>query len=209
MQRSKTHVGIDFDNTIVSYDALFHQLATEQGLIPRELAPNKTAVRDYLRSIGREDQWTALQGIAYGERMDGAAAFPGAVDFIRACLSDGGRVSIISHRTQAPIVGKPVDLHAAARAWLDRNGVVELVGSGNIHFELTRKEKVARLQAAACQYFIDDLPEFLSDLEFPSEVERVLFDPACAHEPDERWRKVRAWKDFGTRPLEFLAGIEH
>jgi hypothetical protein len=209
MRNAKIHIGIDFDNTIVSYDALFHRLATEQGLIPPALAPNKTAVRDYLRSIGQEAQWTALQGIAYGERMDGAAAFPGVFDFIRACLRDGARLSIISHRTQRPIVGEPVDLHAAARAWLDRNGVNDLVGPTNIHFELTRKEKVARLREAGCHYFIDDLPEFLSEFDFPPGVERVLFDPAGAHESDERWRKVSAWKDFGTRPLEFLAGIEH
>jgi hypothetical protein len=209
MQSSEIHIGIDFDNTIVSYDSLFHTLATEQGLIPRQLAPNKTAVRDYLRSVGKEERWTALQGIAYGERMDGAAAFPGAFDFIRACLRDGARVSIISHRTQKPIVGKPVDLHAAARAWLDRNSVTALVGSQNIHFELTRKEKVARLQAAACHYFIDDLPEFLGEPSFPSKVGRILFDPAGVHAPDKRWHVVREWFAFGPRPSHFLAELEY
>ena len=28
-------IGIDFDNTIVSYDALFHKVAREQGVIVR------------------------------------------------------------------------------------------------------------------------------------------------------------------------------
>lgn len=209
MQSSQIHIGIDFDNTIVTYDVLFHQLAAEQGLIPPELPPNKTAVRDYLRAIGQEPQWTALQGIAYGDRMGDAAPFPGVFDFIRASLRDGAHLSIISHRTQTPIAGKPVDLHAAARAWLDRNGISDLVGSTNIHFELTRKDKVARLRAVECHYFIDDLPEFLGEVDFPPEVERILFDPANAHEPDERWRKVSAWKDFGSQPLEFLAGIKH
>ena len=51
-------IGIDFDNTIVSYDALFHKVAREAGLVPESVAATKVAVRDYLREIGREDDWT-------------------------------------------------------------------------------------------------------------------------------------------------------
>src|SRR5262245_43078397 len=43
-------IGVDFDNTIVSYDALFHRIATERDLIPADLPVNKTAVRDHLRA---------------------------------------------------------------------------------------------------------------------------------------------------------------
>src|ERR1700730_10175386 len=94
MAWSATHVGIDFDNTIVCYDALFHRLACERSLIPRDLAANKTAVRDYLRTVSKENEWTALQGIAYGERMAEAAPFTEAFDFIRKCIRDGAKVSI-------------------------------------------------------------------------------------------------------------------
>ena len=48
-------IGIDFDNTIVCYDDVFHEVAREQGLIPNDLPANKGAVRDHLRAIGRED----------------------------------------------------------------------------------------------------------------------------------------------------------
>ena len=34
-------IGIDFDNTIVSYDELFYQIAQEKKLIPAELPVNK------------------------------------------------------------------------------------------------------------------------------------------------------------------------
>ena len=30
-------IGIDFDNTIVSYDTLFHKVAVEQGAVPGRL----------------------------------------------------------------------------------------------------------------------------------------------------------------------------
>ena len=42
-------IGIDFDNTIVSYDDLFHRLATERGLIPAAFPSRKTSMRDFLR----------------------------------------------------------------------------------------------------------------------------------------------------------------
>ena len=51
-------IGVDFDNTIVCYDRLFHRLARERGLIPETVPQTKGAVRDYLRSIDREDDWT-------------------------------------------------------------------------------------------------------------------------------------------------------
>ena len=39
-------IGLDFDNTIVTYDSLFHKVATEQGLVPASLPVSKLAVRD-------------------------------------------------------------------------------------------------------------------------------------------------------------------
>jgi hypothetical protein len=46
--------GIDFDNTIICYDRLFHQIALEGGLIPRDLPAEKNAGHDYLREQGRK-----------------------------------------------------------------------------------------------------------------------------------------------------------
>ena len=45
-------IGLDFDNTIVSYDELFHRVALEGGLVPGDLPVRKEAVRDYLREAG-------------------------------------------------------------------------------------------------------------------------------------------------------------
>ena len=42
-------LGIDFDNTLVNYDNLFHKVAVEKGLIKYSLPANKIAIRDYLR----------------------------------------------------------------------------------------------------------------------------------------------------------------
>ena len=44
-------IGVDFDNTIISYDSVFHKLASESGLIPSTVSKNKTAVRDFLERV--------------------------------------------------------------------------------------------------------------------------------------------------------------
>src|SRR5689334_1104441 len=111
-------IGLDFDNTIVRYDRLFHRLAVERSLLPVELPATKQAVRDHLRSIGREDDWTELQGIAYGPRIVDAEPWPGVLPFLWRCHQAGWRVVVVSHKTRHPYRGEKHDLHAAAHAFL-------------------------------------------------------------------------------------------
>ncbi len=47
------HIGVDFDNTMVCYDAIFHRVCLEKGLIPSEIPINKSEVRNYLRRGGK------------------------------------------------------------------------------------------------------------------------------------------------------------
>lgn len=177
-------IGIDFDNTIVSYDALFHKVAREQDLVPEGTPVNKVAVRDHLRRIGQEDRWTELQGYVYGARMDEASAYPGAIDFMRACLRGGHVPAIVSHKTRFPFLGPQYDLHAAARAWVEKHLAGEgerLVPQGQVFFELTKEEKLARIGDFGCEVFIDDLPEILASPAFPASVRPLLFDPEGHH----------------------------
>ncbi|NDC63388.1 MAG: hypothetical protein EBZ59_05240, partial [Planctomycetia bacterium] len=103
-------IGIDFDNTIVCYDGVFGRLAVEQGLVPPAAATSKTAIRDHLRALGREDRWTELQGAIYGPRMMDAPPFPGVLEFFAACRAAGTPVAIVSHRTRFPYLGERHDL---------------------------------------------------------------------------------------------------
>ena len=108
------HIGVDFDNTIVCYDALFHKVARERNLIPAGVPVNKSDVRNHLRRAGNEAAWTEVQGYVYGARMSEAAPYPGVREFFRACRHAGVRVSIISHKTKHPYLGEKYDLHEAA-----------------------------------------------------------------------------------------------
>jgi hypothetical protein len=196
MGAADLHLGVDFDNTIVCYDEVFHRLALEDGLIPASVPPDKTSVRNFLRQAGKEDRWTALQAIVYGARMSEAQPFPGVLDFFRACAARGVRTSIISHRTRQPIVGEPCDLHAAAYRWLEENSFTDHIPRDAIHFRETRADKVTRVREEGCSHFIDDLPEFLEESQLPRDLHRILFDPAGTSQPIAGVTRARSWAEI-------------
>ncbi len=194
-------IGVDFDNTIVSYEGVFHRVARERGMIPAGTATGKDAVRDYLRAAGREAEWTELQGHVYGERMAAAKPYPGVFDFFRRCGAGGVEVFVISHKTPRPYAGAAHDLPAAARAWMEAEGFFapERLGldRARVYFEPTKDSKLARIADLGCTHFIDDLPEFLAEPKFPKDVVRILFDPTDAH-PSRDFPRVRSWPEFAT-----------
>jgi hypothetical protein len=194
-------IGIDFDNTIVSYDELFYKVACEKDVVPVNTPVNKLAVRDYLRKLGREEIWTEMQGYVYGARMDEAIGYPGALDFIKRAAKDGHELFIVSHKTKYPFLGVQYDLHAAARSWVTKHlhvGGVPLIAPARIFFELTKEAKLKRAGQIGCEIFIDDLPEILLSEHFPPGVQRILFDPECNHAGLELpgCRIIQSWSDF-------------
>jgi len=189
-------IGVDFDNTLVSYDALFHRVALEGNLIPPELPHSKLSVRDYLRRAGKEDAWTEIQGTVYGARMDDAVAYPGAIDFLAWAKAEHKDLVIVSHRTRRPFLGHPYDLHDAARKWVSKFLVDRpqpLIKIADVYFELTKQEKLARIGGLDLDVFIDDLPEILLDEEFPGRTARVLFDPEEMYPANDRLPAFASW----------------
>lgn len=172
-------LGIDFDNTIVRYDDLFHRVAVERGWVPPDLRPRKNDIRDFLRRQGREDDWTALQGYIYGPRMAEAQPFPGVNEFFAHARRQCIPIHIISHKTRTPAVGPAYDLHRSARDWLTLQGFFDpaRVGlpPGHVFFGGTRPEKIRHIRDTGCTHFIDDLEETFLEESFPSGVERILF----------------------------------
>jgi len=198
-------LGIDFDNTIVCYDRLFHRLAVEQGLVPADVPATKADVRDYLRSIDREDDWTQLQGLAYGDRILEADPFPGVVDALSACHGAGMQLRIVSHKTRHPYRGPRYDLHEAAHHWLAHHGLIDPDRTGlncdNVYLELTKADKLHRIAELGCTHFIDDLPEFLAEPEFPDGVQPILFDPVGRYTDSFPLTAFRSWFEL----QQFLA----
>src|SRR6266576_549715 len=193
------HIGVDFDNTIVCYDALFHRVAREKGLIPTDLPVNKSDVRNYLRRVDNERAWTEMQGYVYGARMSEAAPYPGVLAFFQACRQAGIETSIVSHKTRHPFLGEKYDLHAAATAWLEQQGFFDAAQIGlpreSVFFELTKQAKLERIGQCGCTHFIDDLPEFLGEPGFPAAVQRILFDPNDLYPDEQRFGRIQAWAE--------------
>ena len=70
-------IGLDFDNTIICYDAVFLDAAKARGLLPAGFAGTKQQVRDTIRlAPGGEIEWQKLQGYVYGAGIGGAELFP-------------------------------------------------------------------------------------------------------------------------------------
>jgi Phosphotransferase enzyme family len=195
-------VAVDFDNTIVCYDDVFHRAAVEKGWLTagdRILA--KGAVRDTLRAQGMEEEWIHLQGYVYGAGMHLARPYPGVKDFFDKMRAAGIEAAIVSHRTKTPFRGPQTDLHAAAQSWLAREGFLDPARTGldetNVYFELTKEQKLARIAALQPHYFIDDLIEFLSEPAWPASVNRILFDPAGHHAGGASFATAATWSDIG------------
>lgn len=195
-------IGIDLDNTIVSYDGVFHRVADQLGVLQGDCGTDKQSVRDHLRSLGRNDDWTELQGIVYGSAMSEASPFPAVTTFFSQAVQQGWDVYIISHRTRHPYAGPKTDLHQAARDWLHGAGVTDTTRIGlplsRVFFNETLEGKLSCIRDVACDVFIDDLPELLLHPDFPEYVERICFDPHKKCD-DHRLDRVGGWSTLVDR----------
>ncbi len=203
-------IGIDFDNTIISYKHVFVRVAQEQGLLAQDypLETSKTELRDFFRQSGREDQWTKLQGFVYGKCLGQAKIFEDVRSFFIRSQKENATTYIISHKTRHPYQGPRYDLHEAARTWLQDQDFFSPDGlnlkPAALFFEESAEAKSKRIHDLKCDYFIDDLPEFLSRQDFPPHTKPLLFDPYEDHKDFENrkdqtierlcsWKKVEAY----------------
>jgi hypothetical protein len=198
--RSSLRIGIDFDNTIISYDDVFCTAAKRCGLIRPEFSGSKQAVRDAIRLLpDGELAWQRLQGHAYGKGIGGAAMVAGVTTFLRRCRAEDCTVVVVSHKTEyGHFDPDRVNLRKAALDWMAGQGLLggdHGIALADIYFESTRAEKLARIAALALTHFIDDLEEVLSDAAFPPDVERILFaDGAQPASPS--YISCSTWRDI-------------
>lgn len=199
-------IGIDFDNTVISYDEVFHRLAVEAGLLSPDAPKRQKAVREAARqSPGGDLAWQRLQGQAYGPRIQEATPAPGVLDFLAKAKAAGLDVHIISHKTRfASIDPTGTDLQAAALDWLSQHGFfTETTGLGPQHFHCgtTRQEKIALIRQCGCTHFIDDLVETFREAAFPSGIQAILYAPGGEPAPLDLPRLwiARSWPEIAER----------
>jgi len=202
-------IGIDFDNTLVSYDQLFTQTAKAERLIPDDFRGGKAAVRELIRRLdGGEEKWQRLQGKVYGGQMGSASLFEGAARFLARCSRrTDTSIFIISHKTEfGHFDASGINLRAVACDWMNRHGFFDQGGLNLAHdaiyFESTREEKVERIARLDCTHFIDDLEEVLGHPRFPAGVKRILFLNGRPGKPAVSYRVCADWNEIEEAVFE-------
>ena len=200
---SPLRIGIDFDNTIISYDDVFCAAAKRGGLVGSDFTGGKQAVRDAIRLLpDGELAWQRLQGQVYGKGIGAAKLVTGVEPFLRRARAEGCDVVIVSHKTEyGHFDPDRVNLRAAALDWMAGQGLFD--GSygivrQDVYFESTRAKKLKRIAALSLTHFIDDLEEVLTDPDFPPRIERILFADAVQPAAD-RYVRCANWRDIERR----------
>jgi hypothetical protein len=196
-------IGVDLDNTIICYDEAFHRAALERAWIAAETPVSKNAVKSAILASAGNERWTELQGYVYGPGIQAAQAYPGVVEFFRACSAREIPTTIISHKTQFAAAGPHYDLRAAAAGWLNASGLIGLPHqpAGHVIFASTRAEKIDAIRRLGCTTVIDDLPEIFEDSAYPRETDFILFDPDDAHADWSATPRAKSWLGIAARLL--------
>jgi len=195
-------IGVDLDNTIVSYDEVLSRVAREQGLVGPDVGRSKKAIRDAVRRLpDGEIRWQKMQAEIYGPRMPEARLIDGVADFFRRCRQDSIQLFIVSHKTEfANYDTTSTDLRVAAMDWLEHQGFFDPQEFGltpeQVYFESTRSDKIERIKTLGCTHFIDDLEETFLENGFPAEVHKILFDPHRICRPTRDSRICSSWEEI-------------
>jgi len=188
-------IGLDFDNTIVSYEKVYRGLVEKHGaaVVPGKSAKNM--LRDHFHRKGEADVFTRIQGEVYGAGLISAEAYPGFSSCLEELTADGWKVVVVSHRTKYPLAGPTHDLHQAARQFLETSGWLgEKIQEA--YFEETKEAKLARIAHSGCSFFVDDLPEILAHPAFPAGCQPILFDPSSHAGKGVLPKRLQHWKEL-------------
>jgi len=195
-------IGIDFDNTIISYDELMYKSARDRDLIAPECPKNKKAIREAIRALpDGEISWQKIQAMVYGLEIKQAKMFNGVRSFFKACKNTRTPVFIVSHKTKyAAQDNENINLREAALDWMERHQFFDPEGLGlskeQVYFEPTRKQKISRIKKLDCTHFIDDLIETFIDPTFPENIIKILYSSSA---PDVLWLDVEtvvSWQEI-------------
>ncbi len=170
-------IGIDFDNTLVSYDKLFKQIIKSKKWPLAKGEATKEQLKKVLLSSEPNDlKWQEIQSMAYGtEHMLKAKSFDGALECIKFLKRSGCEVYIVSHKSKKSHFDESKDLHEFAKKWIKENNIHKVISLKNIFFEETLEKKNNRIKEINCHFFIDDLEKVFKHPSFPSSCIPILF----------------------------------
>jgi len=195
-------VGIDFDNTIVTYDEALGRIARERELIVGDAVQTKKEIRDRIRRLpGGEIEWQKCQALLYGSRIGEAKLAEGVVEFFQRCAEEGTKVYVVSHKTEFSRYDTTgTNLRESALGWMAANRFFEAEGLGlsrdGVFFAATRAEKIERIGQLGCTHFIDDLEETFLEQGFPAGTVRMLYEPAGRSALPQGITRMKSWQEI-------------
>jgi len=192
-------IGIDLDNTIISYDFAFQIAAYNRGLIDNNYKRTKQEISKEIKNRENgEIEWQQLQGHVYGKGIKEAHIFPGAYRFLWRCYKNGVVVEIVSHKTEYGHFDiEKYSLRQAAINFLQENKILEsdIRLIDNITFTNTQAEKLNYIKDNGFDYFIDDLEEIVNSKQLV-DIQTILFNEKNGYSWDKinssilkRWKK--------------------
>lgn len=191
-------LGLDFDNTLIDYDEVFFKLALEKNLIPPSINKDKKSVRKFFIDNNIEDEFINLQGEVYGLKVLEAKQSFGMFEALKSLKNDNYELIIVSHKTKYPYSGKKYDLHKAASNWLEVNKFFDPNGLAmkkeNVYFEITKEDKISRIEQLDISFYIDDLQSILSLIK-PS-IKRILYSPKFKEKIDKDFYLLENWENL-------------
>ena len=202
-------IGVDFDNTIITYDRLIQRLAWERELIGTEVPCNKRCIRDAIRRRpGGETEWRRLQAMVYGPLIGEAELIEGVDQFFESCRHRGIKVYVVSHKTNLAAADETgTSLREAALDWMSGHGFFMPERFGlrrqDVYFEDTREWKIERIVRLGCTHFIDDLVETFQEPSWPRHVKKVLYAPHSCEPTGPGIAVYSSWKAINEHLFSF------
>ena len=166
-------IGIDFDNTLISYESVFSSIFSDFGL--DHYPGSKTLLKKALiERDGDDTEWQKVQARVYGPEILKANPAPGLLDFLKS-YHKVHELFIVSHKTERSNIDSGVNLRDWARKWLKDNGVYNFISVDRIFFLNELDQKVLKIKELGLELFIDDLEKVARNQFFPSECRFILF----------------------------------
>ena len=178
MTDSIKKIGIDLDNTIISYDDVFQLAANKFGLLDNNNCLSKESLRNQIRNQKNgEKKWQKLQGYVYGEGINEAVLFPGVYRFLWRCKERNIDVEIVSHKTEfGHFDSKKISLRDSATNFLINHGLLDNKNPliKKVTYKNSKKEKIDYIKQNNYECFIDDLEEIIFSEELEDQ-KGILF----------------------------------
>ena len=197
-------IGIDLDNTIISYDKAFQIGAKLNSLVEKDCKLNKKAIRDLIRKRKNgEIEWQKLQGYVYGEGINEAVLFPGVFRFLWLCRERKFDVEVVSHKTEyGHFDHKKTSIRDAATKFLINQGLIQNKNPliKKITYKNSQSEKIDYIKNNNFDWFIDDLEEIIF-CEGLKNQKKILFSNEKPSIENSKKLKTKSWEEISQKLL--------